>query len=147
MYMPRRCSKGTRRNKKTGLCEKKTTLAKKKNTLKQWSSPKLSLAKLSSAKKEETLSAKKEETLSANEVDMIIADYKVSLEKKHIDQDIMKSELMKLTYNKNYRTGFTDEPPENLYWMADNMVAYFLKSCNRGEVFNVEQMLSQGIYS
>jgi hypothetical protein len=134
--MPTRCKKGTRRNKKTGLCEQKKSPVKKRNTLKQSSSPKLSLAKLSSPKKEETLSEK--------EVDQIIDEFKETLERKNIDQDIMKRELMKLTYNKNYRTQFSDEPADNLWWMAHGMVEQFLKEGYT--VFNAEQMLREGIY-
>jgi phage antirepressor YoqD-like protein len=63
---------------------------------------------------------------------------------KNIDQDIMKRELMKLTYNKNYRTQFSDEPADNLWWMAHGMVEQFLKEGYT--VFNAEQMLREGIY-
>jgi hypothetical protein len=56
----------------------------------------------------------------------------------------MKSELMKLTYNENYRTQFMDEPADNLWWMAYNMVEQFLREGYKP--FNVEQMLREGIY-
>jgi hypothetical protein len=134
--MPKRCPKGTRRNKKTGLCQQKKSPAKKRNTLKQSSSPKISLAKLPSPKKEETLSEK--------EVDQILAEFKETLEKKNIDQDIMKRELMKLTYNENYRTQYSDDPADNLWWMAHGMVEQFLREGYK--TFNAEQMLREGIY-
>jgi hypothetical protein len=133
--MPKRCPKGTRRNKKTGLCQQKKSPAKKRNTLKQSSSSKLSSSKLSLAKQEETLSEK--------EVDQILDEFKQVLEKKNIDQDIMKRELMKLTYNENYRTQFMDEPADNLWWMAYNMVEQFLREDYK--TFNAEQMLKEGL--
>jgi hypothetical protein len=138
--MPKRCPKGTRRNKKTGLCQQKKSPAKKRNTLKQSSSSKLSSSKLSLAK---LPSPKQEETLSEKEVDQILDEFKQVLEKKNIDQDIMKRELMKLTYNENYRTQFMDEPADNLWWMAYNMVEQFLREGYK--TFNAEQMLKEGL--
>jgi len=129
--MPTRCKKGTRRNKKTGLCEQKKTPTKKRNTLKQSSSSRLS-------------SSKKEETLSEKEVNDLIDEFKEALERKNIDKDIVKRELMKLTYNKNYRTQFSDGPADNLWWMAHGMIEQFLKEGYT--VFNAEQMLREGIY-
>ena len=148
--MPSGCPKGTRRNKKTGLCEKKKSPAKKRNTLKQSSSSKSSSksssrSSLSRSSSSTSSLPKQEDTLSAKEVDEIMDEFNEILKGKKIDQDIMKSELMKLTYNENYRTQFSnDEPPGTLQWMAHNMIEQFLKEGYK--TFNVEQMLREGIY-
>jgi predicted component of type VI protein secretion system len=140
--MPR-CSKGTRKNKLTGVCENKNTSKKKKLELKL----KLCLDDLEKFKKYKNAREQKkyfklidtrndlenkienldtDKKLTEEEVENIITPYK--LDKK--DKDEIKEKLMNLTYDNKYISCFTGKKTVNLYSMANDKLSCFLKYGN-----------------
>jgi hypothetical protein len=136
----RRCPNGTRKNKVTGNCENKITSKTKKLELKL----KVCLANLEKVKHHKNAAEQKkyfklndrviklenqlenldvDNKLTEEEVLKIITLYKID----ENDKDEIKEKLMNLTYDNKYKSCFTGKKSLNLYSMATDKVACFLK--------------------
>jgi hypothetical protein len=142
-----RCPNGTRKNKRTGICEGKNTSSVNKNTsrkqqleikikeclddLKKFKNYK----NLTEQKKYHKLIAKcrdldnKIENLDENkhltetEVLSIMDPYNID-DKEAVE---IKRKLMALTYSEKYKSCFSGKKTKNLYYMADDKLACFFK--------------------
>lgn len=139
--MPR-CPKGTRKNKKTGICEKNNTSRKQqlegklkkclddyeklrnkknKNLTEQKKYHKLYEKCMDLDNKIENLNTDKH--LTEKDVLDIMAPYNIAEE----DKESIKQKLMALTYSEKYKSCFTGKKSSNLYHMADDKLACFFK--------------------
>jgi len=138
--MPR-CSKGTRKNKKTGICENN-------NTRKQQLEIKLKgcLAELKKNKNYKNLTEQKkyrkllykcedlddkiknldtDKHLTEEEVLRIMEPYTIDIDSEN--RESIKQKLMALTYSEKYKSCFSGKKTKNLYYMADDKLACYFK--------------------
>jgi hypothetical protein len=138
--MPR-CPKGTRKNKKTGICENN-------NTRKQQLEIKLKgcLAELKKNKNYKNLTEQKkyrkllykcedlddkiknldtDKHLTEEEVLRIMEPYTIDIDSEN--RESIKQKLMALTYSEKYKSCFSGKKTKNLYYMADDKLACFFK--------------------
>jgi hypothetical protein len=138
--MPR-CPKGTRKNKKTGVCENNNTSRKQqleiklKTCLDDFEKLKTKKRNLTEQKKYQKLYSKcmdldnkienlnTDKRLTEEEVLGIMAPYNIDFE----NRESIKQKLMALTYSEKYKSCFTGKKTKNLYYMADDKLACFFK--------------------
>jgi len=99
-----RCPNGTRKNRNTGKCENKSSLVPKKRS--------------------HTRKTDKKKHLTSNEALAIMDPFNFEGEKQ---RQKIKRKLMKLTFNKKYKSCLTGEKTTNLYSMASDKLACFFK--------------------
>ena len=139
--MPR-CPKGTRKNKKTGICENNT------NTRKQQYEIKLKgcLDELKKNKNYKNLTEQKkyrkllykcedldnkiknldtDKHLTEEEALRIMEPYTIDIDSEN--RESIKQKLMALTYSEKYKSCFSGKKTKNLYYMADDKLACFFK--------------------
>jgi hypothetical protein len=142
--MPR-CPKGTRKNKKTGICEnnnnnnktRKQQLEIKlkkcldelkknknyKNLTEQKNYRKLESKCIELKYKIENLDTNKH--LTEEEVLSIMEPYTIDIDSEN--RESIKERLMALTYSEKYKSCFSGKKTKNLYYMADDKLACFFK--------------------
>jgi hypothetical protein len=138
--MPR-CPKGTRKNKKTGICENNNTRKqqlqiKLKGCLDELKKNK-NYKNLTEQKKYRKLLYKCEDLddkiknldtdkhLTEEEVLRIMEPYNVDIDSEN--RESIKQKLMALTYSEKYKSCFSGKKTKNLYYMADDKLACFFK--------------------
>ena len=138
--MPR-CPKGTRKNKKTGICENNNTRKQQleiklkkcldelkknknyKNLTEQKNYRKLESKYIELKYKIENLDTNKH--LTEEEVLSIMEPYTIDIDSEN--RESIKQKLMALTYSEKYKSCFSGKKTKNLYYMADDKLACFFK--------------------
>jgi hypothetical protein len=140
--MPR-CPKGTRKNKKTGICENNTNTRKQQHEIKlkkcldDYAKLRNKNRNLTEQKKYRKLESKcielkdKIENLDTNkhlteeEALSIMEPYTIDIDSEN--RESIKQKLMALTYSEKYKSCFSGKKTKNLYYMADDKLACFFK--------------------
>jgi hypothetical protein len=139
--MPR-CPKGTRKNKRSGICEKNNTSRKQQLEIKLKTCLD-DFEKLKNKQNRNLTEQKKYQKLYSkcmdldNKIENLNTDKHLTeeevlgiMEPYNIDSEIresIKRKLMDLTYSEKYKSCFTGKKTKNLYYMADEKLACFFK--------------------
>lgn len=138
--MPR-CPKGTRKNKRTGICQNKNTSRKQqleiklKTCLDDFEKLKTKERNLTEQKKYQKLYSQcmdLDNKIANLDTDKHLTEQDVLniMEPYNIDSEIresIKRKLMDLTYSEKYKSCITGKKTKNLYYMADDKLACFFK--------------------